>query len=130
MVSETKRPHTRYSEEIKGAALADVVLLGTSATAAKYGIPRTTLLTWQQQFTVVHNPSLKREYIGGLVAAYLEANLQALTAQAYVASDPEYINRQPADGLAILHGVMADKSVRLLEAISRHQPEPPALDGE
>jgi transposase-like protein len=130
VVSERKRPHTRYTEEIKAAALADVVLLGTSATAAKYGIPRTTLLTWQQQFTIVHNPSLKREYIGGLVAAYLEANLQALTAQAYVSSDPEYINRQPAEGLAILHGVMADKSVRLLEAISRGRTEPATLDGE
>jgi transposase-like protein len=125
-----KRPHRIYNEELKSAALADVVLLGSSATASKYGIPRSTLMTWQQQFNIVHNPALKRDHIGALVAAYLEANLQALTSQAYVVSQPEYIERQPAEGVAILHGVMADKSIRLLEAISRSQPDQPALDSE
>jgi len=42
-----KRPHRIYNEELKSAALADVVLLGSSATASKYGIPRSTLMTWQ-----------------------------------------------------------------------------------
>ena len=116
-MSEEKRRYRKYSEPERAAALADVVLIGTSAAAAKYDIPRSTLITWQEQFSIVHNPLLKRDRIGALVASYLEANLQALTAQAYVASDPEYINRQPADSLAILHGVMADKSVRLLEAL-------------
>jgi transposase-like protein len=107
----------RYSEELRAAALADVILLGPGATAAKYGIPRSTLSTWQQQFDIVHDPTVKKSRIEALAATYLEASLQALTAQAHVASDPDYIDRQPAEGLAILHGVMADKSVRLLEAL-------------
>lgn len=116
----------RHSDELKAAALADVVLMGSGATAAKYGIPRSTITTWQAQFDIVHNPSLKRERIGQLVATYLEANLQALTAQAYVAAQPEYIDRQPAGELAILHGVMADKSVRLIEALSK---QPTIIEG-
>lgn len=120
-------PRHTYSDDLRAAALADVVLLGPGATAAKYGIPRSTLTTWQQTHDIVHDPSLKKARIMDLAATYLEANLQALTAQAYVTSEPEYIKQQSAEGLAILHGVMADKSVRLLEAIARHQPTDPAL---
>lgn len=106
-----------YSEEERAAALADVVLLGQGATAAKYDIPRQTLATWQRKYEIIHDSALKKDRIGALAASYLEANLQALTAQAYVASQPDYINRQSADNLAVLHGVMADKSIRLLEAL-------------
>jgi transposase-like protein len=127
-VSEAKRQ--RYPDEVKAAALADSVLIGAGAAAAKYGIPFGTLTSWRCREDLQPIAVVKKDRIGMLVAAYVEANLQALTAQAYVSSDPEYINRQPAEGLAILHGVMADKSVRLLEAISRHQPDPPALDGD
>ena len=111
-------------------ALADVVVLGPGATAAKYGIPIRTLFDWRERYDVAELMPIKRERIGQLVYTYLEANLQALTAQAYVVSQPDYIDRQPADGLAILHGVMADKSVRLLEALHGSQAEPPAIDGD
>lgn len=117
-MAEGKRQYARHSEEIKAAALADLVLLGPGATAAKYDIPLGTLKTWQQQYDIVHDPSVKKAVIEALAMTYLEASLQALTAQAYVTSQPEYINRQPAGELAILHGVMADKSVRLLDALA------------
>jgi hypothetical protein len=117
-----------YSDEVKAAALADLVLLGPGATAAKYGIPVGTIHSWSSR----NDPlaSLKKEHIGAIAARYLEANLQALIAQAYVASDPDYINRQPAESLAVLHGVMADKSIRLFEALHATDAgaEQPALD--
>lgn len=115
----------KYTDEAKAAALADLVLIGPGAASAKYGIPAGTLRSWQSHANPV--ATLKKDHIGALVATYLEANLQALTAQAYVASDPEYINKQPAESLAILHGVMADKSVRLLEALHAGG-EPAALE--
>jgi transposase-like protein len=129
-VTDEKRTYRRYSEEEKAAALADVLLMGPGATAAKYSVPLGTLKTWQREYEIVHDPSVKKGRIEVLVMTYLEASLQALSAQAYVASQPEYIERQPAGELAILHGVMADKSVRLLEALSRRQPGPPALDAD
>lgn len=107
----------RYSEELRAAALADVLLIGPGAAAAKYGIAIRTLFDWRQRYETADLLLVKKGRIGALVAVYLEANLQALTAQAYVASQPEYIERQPAESLAILHGVMADKSVRILEAL-------------
>lgn len=119
------RRRQSYSEDVQAAAMADVMLLGAGATAAKYGIPVGTLHSWQSRAQSL--ASLKKDHIGALVATYLEASLQALTAQAYVASDPEYIKQQPAESLAILHGVMADKSVRLLEALHAGS-DPAALD--
>lgn len=107
----------QYSDAQRAAALADLVLLGPGATAAKYGIPSGTLRSWASRFDPA--ATLKKDHLGLLAATYLEANLQALTAQAYVASDPDYIERQPAESLAILHGVMADKSIRLFEALHR-----------
>jgi len=126
-VAPRRAARQAYSEATKAAALADVLLLGPGATAAKYGIPVGTIHSWSSR----GNPlaSLKKEHIGALVATYLEANLQALTAQAYVTSDPEYIKQQSAESLAILHGVMADKSVRLLEALHAGS-ERAALDAE
>lgn len=117
MSDDKKRAYRRYSDDEKAAALADVLLLGPGATAAKYAIPLGTLKTWQQEYQIVHDPSIKKQTIEALAMNYLEASLQALSAQAYVASQPEYIERQPAGELAILHGVMADKSVRLLDAL-------------
>src|SRR5215475_7319053 len=54
-----------------------------------------------------------------LLFTYLTSNLKALDALAEIVSEREYIIKQPADSLAVLHGVMADKSIRLLEAIER-----------
>ncbi len=112
-----KRQYRRYTDEERAAAIADVILLGPGATAAKYAVPLGTLKTWQREYEIVHDPSIKKGRIEILAMTYLEASLQALTAQAYVISQPEYIERQPAGELAILHGVVADKAVRLLDAL-------------
>lgn len=114
-----------YSDELKAAALADIVLIGPGAAAAKYGIPAGTLRSWASRLDPV--ATLKKERLGVLATTYLETNLQALIAQAYVASDPKYIERQSAESLAVLHGVMADKSIRLFEALHR---EPPAEEAQ
>lgn len=129
-MSDEKRRYRRYTDDEKAAALADVVMLGPGAVAAKYDVPLGTLKTWQREYEIVHDPSAKKGRIELLAMTYLESSFQALIAQAYVISQPEYIERQPAGELAILHGVVADKAVRLLDAISRHQPAPPAIDGD
>lgn len=120
----------RYPDEIKAAAIADSHFIGVGASAARHGIPTGTLKSWRSRDNLQPIAAFKKDRIGQLVATYLEANLQALTAQAYVASEPEYIERQSAESLAILHGVMADKSVRLLEAISRAPSVATEIDGD
>jgi hypothetical protein len=57
--------------------------------------------------------------IEGLLYDYLTTTLASLKAQAEVAGEREYIIKQPASELYLLHGTMADKAVRLLEAAAR-----------
>ncbi len=122
----TTRTRAVIPDEIKAAALADLLLMQPAAVAAKYGVKPGTIRGWKAQERTalqVVEPNdtaviaLKRHRITALMLEYLEANLNAQIAQAYVATDPTYINRQPAESLAILHGVLSDKSIRLIEAL-------------
>lgn len=120
---------TVIPDEIKAAAIADLVLLTPATVAAKYGIKPTTVRQWKKRELAqiaplsVTDVTAKKSRIGALALEYLEANLNAQIAQAYVTADPTYINRQPAGELAILHGVLADKSIRLLEALQPRDTE-------
>ena len=130
------RPRSVIPDEIKAAAMADLLLLSPATVAAKYGLKPATVRQWKSRELPEQTPidvtvvALKKQHIGALMLEYLEASLNALTAQAYVASDPEYINRQPASELAILHGVIADKSVRLVEALQHGTPDPVPSTGD
>lgn len=114
---------TKIADEVKAAALADLVLMSPAAVAAKYQLNPKTVSVWKVRelpATLEMATEVvvqKKHVIAALALSYLEASLNAQIAQAYVASNPNYINRQPAGELAILHGVLADKSLRLLEAL-------------
>ena len=60
-----------------------------------------------------------------LIAEMMNQYAVALHAQSVVAADPNYIRRQKAEQLAILHGVMADKFIRILEAAEAAKPIEP-----
>jgi hypothetical protein len=128
MTETKKRARTAIPDEIKAAVLADLVLLSPATVASKHGLKPGTVRRLKSQelstaLAVLETDpaviTLKKQRITALMLEYLEANLNALTSQAYVSADPTYINRQPAGELAILHGVLADKSIRLLEALHR-----------
>lgn len=121
-------PGQHYTEEFRVAVTADVALLGVAATCAKYRISRSLLSYWRKTYAPQTQTVLRSDRISALLANYLESNLQALTAQAYVTADPEYLNRQPAESIAVLHKVMGDQAIRLLEAI--HQASRPEEGSE
>jgi transposase-like protein len=115
---------TTYSEETKAAAMA-ALLAGqsVSSVAREYKIPKGTASNWkrqaQRQVEGVHDDGTQntREEVGTLLLDYLAANLRALKAQTDVFADPSWIRQQEASQMAVLHGVMTDKAVRLLEAM-------------
>ena len=122
------KTRTTIPDEVKAAVLADLVLLAPATVAAKHGLKPGTvrrLKSQELQLAPLENDprviTQKKHHIAALMLEYLEASLNAQIAQAYVAADPTYINRQPAESLAILHGVMGDKAVRILEAIHSAQ---------
>lgn len=106
-----------YSDATKAAALAALMEgQSISSVAKEYNIPKGTVSGWKSNPPDV-DPTQKKE-IGELLTDYLRANLEALRAQAEHFKDKSWLARQNAADVAVLHGVMTDKAVRLLEAFS------------
>ena len=114
---------TEYSEQVKAQALA-ALLAGQAAAhvSSLFGIPVGTLHSWRSRQK--HGESLaslaseKRERVGLLLLDYLVTTLETLKVQQGVFADPDWLRKQTADDVAILHGVSVDKVVRLLEGLA------------
>jgi len=109
-----------YSDETKAQVMA-ALLTGqsVSAVASNYKIPYSTVGTWAKDAKglVRDSPIQKRERIGELVIDNVEAALEATRAMANVFADTEWLNKQEASQLAVLYGVISDKTYRILEAL-------------
>jgi transposase-like protein len=120
------RTHTTHSEETKAAVMA-ALLAGQSVSEAarQYSIPKGTVSDWKRQAVgQTVTPTQKRERIGELVLAYLSTALETLEAQARMFKNEEWLKKQNAADVAVLHGVVTDKSIRLLEALAASQETP------
>lgn len=84
--------------------------------AREYNLPKSTISRWKNS-DVPQNGTQKKQ-IADLITDYLRANLEALRAQAVMFSDHQWLAKQTASDVAVLHGVMTDKAIRLLEAFS------------
>lgn len=111
-----------YSDETKAAVMA-ALLAGQSVSVVskEYNIPEGTIKAWSSRGgradMVASVATPKKERIGELLIDYLTANIEALKAQAELFSDKEWLRKQSAENAAVLHGVMTDKAVRLIEAL-------------
>ena len=127
----TPRPKApKHSPETKAAALAALLAgQGTGEVARAYQIPEGTVKAWLHKAR--HAPSVAevatsdREHIGALLTGYLTETLATLRAQSVAFRDPAWLRQQTAADAAVLHGVMTDKSVRLLEALGGDGPVQP-----
>jgi transposase-like protein len=114
---------TNYDDHVKAQALA-ALLAGQAPAqvAATFGIPIGTLKSWKSRAaggeSVASVASEKRERIGALLLEYLEEGLTTLRVQAKVFRDETWLKEQSASEAAVLHGVLADKQFRLLEALA------------
>ncbi|MBK7181126.1 MAG: transposase [Chloroflexi bacterium] len=111
---------SKYSEETKAAVLA-ALLAGQSinSVAREYKIPPGTISNWKNRQGVPKNGIQKKvDSIGELLVSYLQTNLKTLQKQAEIFGDETWLKKQTASDAAVLHGVMTDKSVRLLEAMN------------
>ena len=96
-----------------------------SVVARDYKVPRGTISRWRAQASEIIEAerAQKSTSIDVLLREYLEANLKALREQTKVFSNEQWLKRQDASAVAVLHGVLADKAVRILEAFGG-EPEP------
>lgn len=93
-----------------------------SSVAREYQIPKGTVSEWKAKATeIVRGRDVtdpKRDRIGQLVMKYLEKSLEALIAQVEVFAEKDYLRKQDASELAVLHGVGVDKVFRIAEALA------------
>jgi transposase-like protein len=112
----------RYSEEVHAACVA-ALLAGQDITeiAGAYNVPETTLRSWKHRARQAGTEPIvaetDRAEIGQLLIAYLKDVIGAMRKQTVVFGDEEYLRKQPAGELGVVHGILADKTIRLLEAL-------------
>ncbi|GIV73552.1 helix-turn-helix domain-containing protein [Caldilinea sp.] len=113
----------RYPDEVKAQVMA-ALLAGqsVSAVAQEYNIPKGTVSNWKRKaHQAMAGESLGRKSLDELLFAYVAENLATLREQVRVFRDRDWLRGQSASEVAVLHGVLADKTIRLLEAFG----EPP-----
>ena len=111
---------SKYKDETRAAVMA-ALLTGQSVSsiAREYDIPKGTVSNWKRNTGGTIKRTQKTEHIGELLIRYLQSNLEALSSQAEQFKDHEWLRKQTASDAAVLHGVMTDKAIRLLEALSK-----------
>lgn len=109
-----------YDEATKAAVMA-ALLTGQSVSvvASEYKIPLGTVKRWSAAAKEILEPvrSAKKERIGELVLDNLEASLLFTKSMADVLNDAKWLKKQRASEIAVLYGVVQDKTYRVLEAL-------------
>lgn len=114
------------------AAVLAALLAGQSITgvAKEYRLSKATVIAWRDAAgagATVVEPQ-KRLELGDLIADYLREVLTTLSVQARAVRDEAWLKQQPASELAVLHGVLTDKAIRILSAIDAGEPSDPGAE--
>lgn len=115
----------KHSDETKAAVMA-ALLAGQSVcqVAAEFQIGKATASRWRSEIgsTDLERVGTQKEAnLEQHLLDYVSTNLRTLKAQSEIAARPDWVQKQSASELAVFHGVLADKTLRILSAL---QPEP------
>ena len=109
-----------YDEATKAAVMA-ALLTGQSVStvASQYKIPLGTVKRWSAAAKETLEPvrAAKKERMGELILDNLEASLLFTKSMTDVLNDAKWLKRQRASEIAVLYGVVQDKTYRVLEAL-------------
>lgn len=113
----------KHSDEVQAQVMAALLAgQGVAEIAEQYQIPDSTVSDLRKRSEAEFGElrrKTKGEQLEALLFNYLTTTLNTLKCQSEIVGEREYVVKQPAGELAVLHGVMADKMVRLLEAAER-----------
>lgn len=119
------KPHNAKK---KAAAIADLLTGdGVCEVAARYGLDKSVVSRWKAKIPAgeLQRVATKKDAdLDDTLFDCVKGSLESLAAQAKAAGDSDYLRKQSAKDLAMLHGVMFDKTFRLLEAAAINQPWP------
>ncbi len=110
----------KYDPAVKAQVLAALLAgQGAEKVAQQYQIPVGTVRGWKAKAKADDGVvTQKKEEIGKLLLEYLAVSLATLKKQAEFFADETWLRKQEASSVAVLHGVLADKAIRLLEALA------------
>lgn len=90
------------------------------AVAEQYKLPRGTVLDWKRQAKLatdmVRTEKSGETDILALIDTYLARNLETVALQAEQFRDRDWLLKYAPSEAAVLHGVLVDKAVRILQA--------------
>ncbi len=110
----------KYDPAAKAQVLAALLTgQGAEKVAQQYQVPVGTVRGWKAKAKADDGVvTQKKEKIGELILEYLTVSLSTLKKQAEFFADETWLRKQDASSVAVLHGVLADKTIRLLEALA------------
>jgi len=112
-----------HSPELRAQVLAALMAgQGVSEVAKRFELAKSVVSGWAKTigpdlFERVRTENGDR--FGKLVEIYLEELIITLAVQQRMFRDPEWLSKQSASELGVLHGVSADKAFSLLAAAER-----------
>jgi transposase-like protein len=112
-----------HGDEVKATAMA-ALLHGqsVSSVARDYHLPKQTVWSWKQQAIRdadgVDAYATQKDRIGDLLVRGLEEEIRATQEIAIAVQNPEWLEKQSASELGVLYGILTDKTIRKLEALS------------
>lgn len=106
-----------YSDEVKAAVMAALLAGNTvNYVADQFNIPRGTVKFWRAKMPPTTVDPKKEAELANRLDNLLLASLDTLAAQVRLYGNEEWLKEQRAGELGLLFGIIADKTVRLLEA--------------
>ena len=122
-----QRRQPRITPDIRAALIQECVNgARVQDVAPKYGVSVQTAKGWVAGARSVAVMGLDRDRLAGMVTAYVSEAIGALQAQQAWFGSPEFLENPQhtanAAGLATLHGVTADKVIRILPALMDRGP--------
>jgi len=113
-----------HPPELKAIVLASLAA-GTSPAevARQFELDLSTISRWGKQIPQVLQAvaTQKKRDFGDMLGSYLEELIKTAVEQQKHFRDKEWLQRQNAADIAVLHGVSIDKGIRLFEAANRAQ---------
>jgi len=119
----------KHSDEVQAKVIAALLAgQGVAQVARQYKLPHSTVSRLKASLSEGQLDQVgreKRESLAQLIEDHLTESLKAATEIARkVSTDSEWFAKQSAQEVAILYGVLTDKSVRILEAAEAVSGEP------
>lgn len=110
----------QYDDATRTAIMAALMAgQAVNEVAREYNIPASTVRNWKSAVKLEGAVDQEQRYeIGDMLLVYLREILDALRKQAIHFGKATWLDSQNAADLAVLHGVSADKALRIIEALA------------